>query len=435
MMLFGSNLKKALNAALKDHSAAAEAIERVSKDQVQSAAEAELVVQVLKLFPLSQEEGARTVGSPLHDVVAWMQGVEDDKATAVFKRLGGPELARVFDRAEPLLTELEDTFRLKTDLMFLLKVLCMYAPDGGLERVYRAARSTHLHDAYLWSVIFDIVASEDHPWQAQIVEALRDPLPRGFAGIAYLDLVNGLARAGHLERHPFDSEPGSALLSGWLSSRDEGEYSYAHSATASVPFLRPDRRAMVQRLAEGHPSRDVQLEAAWAAAKLGEERGLETLQEACADPRYASKAVRYLEELSAEDRIPVHTRSADFKALAEMCEWLAHPQEFGRPPKEIEQADSRELFWPPTSDRRQLWIFRYEYPPNEGETEPDIGYGMVGSETFALFGESTADKTPDEVYALHCAWELEMNEDPRAPEERTIDAGMRILAEHNPGFG
>ena len=79
-------------------------------------------------------------------------------------------------------------------------------------------------------------------------------------------------------------------------------------------------------------------------------------------------------------------------------------------------------------------MVRYEYAPDEEGGEPDAGYGMVGSVTFALFGESTADKTAEEVYGLHCAWELEMNEDRRAPAERTTRAGMAILAKHNPGF-
>ena len=59
---------------------------------------------------------------------------------------------------------------------------------------------------------------------------------------------------------------------------------------------------------------------------------------------------------------------------------------------------------------------------------------MVGSDTFALFGEDTAGLSPEDIYGLHCCWELEMNEDPRAPEERTPEAGRRILAEHNSGF-
>jgi hypothetical protein len=31
---------------------------------------------------------------------------------------------------------------------------------------------------------------------------------------------------------------------------------------------------------------------------------------------------------------------------------------------------------------------------------------MVGAATFALFGEATADLPPEDIYGLHCCWEL-----------------------------
>jgi hypothetical protein len=114
-----------------------------------------------------------------------------------------------------------------------------------------------------------------------------------------------------------------------------------------------------------------------------------------------------------------------------MCRWLAHPMEFGKPPTHIELYDTRELFWPPTGDRRRVWLFKYTYD------EPDkrkSGLGMVGSVTFAMFGETTADLSAEDAYGLHCAWELEFRKDPRAPEQRTAIAGRGILAKHNDGF-
>ena len=71
----------------------------------------------------------------------------------------------------------------------------------------------------------------------------------------------------------------------------------------------------------------------------------------------------------------------------------------------------------------------------EEAAKDDAGYGMVGSVTFALFGEATSALTPIEVYALHCCWELEMNHDPRAPEKRSVKAGMALLQKHNPRLG
>jgi hypothetical protein len=433
--MLGSKLTKALTAALQDPTSVGDRIRSVSGEQVRTAAEAELIVRVLKLFPLPSGSSARrVVGSPLHDVVAWIQGAEAEEAVAVFRQFGAPELLRVVDETMGA-ASCEDALGISDDLLFLLKVVCMYAPVGGLERLAAAARSPLLRDGYLWSVILGIVSEDGHPWQTDLVEALRDPLPDGFAAVAYLDLANAAARSGRLARHPFDTEAGLARLRAWLSDPDEKSYGHGHSAAASIPFLSPRARAIVQALADRHPDHPVRLEAAWAAAACGEARGYGTLQAACADPRHAIAAMRYLSELGAEDRIPLHTRSADFQAISEMCEWLAHPQEFGRPPGDIRQVDTRELFWPPTNDRRRLWVFRYEYPPRDGETEPDIGYGMVGSVTFALFGQSTADHSAEQVYALHCAWELEMNHDPRAPNRRTVEAGMQILRGCNPGFG
>ena len=115
-----------------------------------------------------------------------------------------------------------------------------------------------------------------------------------------------------------------------------------------------------------------------------------------------------------------------------MCEWLAHPREYGRPPDSIEKVDTRELYWPPTRDRRQLWIFRYRYFDEDGDVMDDC-YGLVGSITWSMldFTEASAD----DVYALHCASELRDKQDPQAPPKVEASAGRKILKRYNPEFG
>jgi len=422
-----SRLSRELGRALRGDAELGGVIDEVSDEPVATAAEAELVVQVLRKLPLAAPSSDSVVSSPVHDVVAWFQGVESEAAFGVLDRFGGPELVRLFDRLFVHVESCQD------DLMFLLKVLALYVPDGGLERLVTAARSPLLADAYLWSVVFEISARPDHPWGPELARALSDPLPSGFLGVAFLDLSNTLAREARIERHPWDSDRGVAELSRFTSSRVEEEFSYARSALGAAPFLSPPAAERLLALGREHPDMHVRIEAAWASAHTGREQGFAELQQACADPRYAAVAMHYLEELDASHRIPLVSRTEDFRAMAEMCQWLAHPSEFGRVPDRIEQVDSRELHWPPTNDVRRVWLFRYRYPGDEG-AEPDEGLGMVGSVTFALFGETTADKTPEDAYALHCAWELEMNQDPRAPEKRTVAAGRRILAEYNEGF-
>jgi hypothetical protein len=95
--------------------------------------------------------------------------------------------------------------------------------------------------------------------------------------------------------------------------------------------------------------------------------------------------------------------------------------------------DSRVLYWPPTDDERRLWLFKYTYEDRE-TGEPDSGIGMVGSVTFALFGEATPTLTAEELYGLHCCWELKNKGDPRAPKKRSPKAGIRILRKHGNEF-
>ncbi|HET9446859.1 MAG TPA: hypothetical protein VFO35_11395, partial [Steroidobacteraceae bacterium] len=115
---------------------------------------------------------------------------------------------------------------------------------------------------------------------------------------------------------------------------------------------------------------------------------------------------------------------------AEMSQWLAHPNEMGRAPDELTLVDSRELNWPPCGDRRWLWVFRYRYV--KGDDGPDEGYCMTGSVTWAMFGQNTLDLTVEDVYGLHCAWELMQCESSEAPKEMDPAAGREILRRYNP---
>jgi hypothetical protein len=274
-------------------------------------------------------------------------------------------------------------------------------------------------------VIFRLFDRE-HPQQGALLEALRSPLPRGFVAVAYLDFCNALAYESGLDAHPFDSTPGTTLLEAWLGDPDPAGASYAHSAAASLPFLRGERRAKLLELALDHGSVRVRLEGAWAAGRLGDPRGVERLSAACLDSRTSHVAQEFLAELERSDAVPPAALEPTFAAEVELCAWLAHPHEYARPPAEVRLLDRRTLRWPPTGDERPLWLFEFAYPGHQGR-RPARGVGMVGSITFSLFGETSAEQDPLDVYALHCCWELEVKGDPRAPAQRSVEAGRRLL--------
>ncbi len=358
--------------------------------------------------------------------MAFMQQVGTAEARDAFIQHGLPRL-RSLIREAIAKPEEKDRYAL-----FALKLLAMYRQPEDVDLFAEAVRAPIEPDNYMWTPAFYAIDAEN-PLTQQLIDRLRDPLPTQFARVVFLDKCNALAIEGHLSSHPFASVEGLAALEQWLASTKQDEASYAVSACAALPFVpSPDRERLLE-IAGRHPSIDVQMESAWAGAKMGVASAADTLVAFATDARYSSRAVAYLRELGLEQRVPPAVTEPDFVALAEMCQWLAHPNEMGCAPDEITLADSRELYWPPTKDRRQLWVFRYRYNKTDGET--DEGYGLVGSVTWAMFGSNTIHLSPEDVYGLHCAWELIQCGDPTAPPESEVAAGRAILAKHNPGFG
>jgi hypothetical protein len=418
-----SKLEKSLTAWLRKSGSLQTELSR-DGDRVSSEAEARLVCAALDKALSARPIQKYTEGSyNLNSAVALFQNTDSDSATALLRAQGLPRL-RV----------LVESYLSNRDLdpdavVFVAKILAMYGEPQDVDLIINLARDADCEDRYLWSVIFDVLASHGSIAE-RVIDGLRRPLPTKFCGIAFLDLCNRMAISGTAAKHAFESPEGYSRLRELLSSNKDAESSYAISATAALPFISHEVSAELMEMAGAHPEVAVRIENAWAQGKMGREPALAQLAEYARNPLYASRAIRYLEELGHAERIPEEARTADAKALAEMAEWLAHPNELGAPPEEVFIADTRELFWPPTNDRRQLWIIGYKY---RSEDEPLEDYGLVGSTTWAMFSEPRVSK-PIEIYAVHCCWELQANDDPRAPSERSVAAGLRILAENNPEF-
>ena len=125
--------------------------------------------------------------------------------------------------------------------------------------------------------------------------------------------------------HPFNTDQGIERLTGYLTDTDPEHDSHAKSAVTALPFINEAARSRLIDLANGHKAIAVQIEAAWAMAKLGSETGRDRLVEFCRDPKTASLARNYLEEIGQVSHVPQECLEPDFLALAEMCEWLAPP--------------------------------------------------------------------------------------------------------------
>ncbi|HEX4796588.1 MAG TPA: HEAT repeat domain-containing protein [Humisphaera sp.] len=358
--------------------------------------------------------------SPLFNLIRLLQKVGSEEAFQILQSQTMPVLEGVFDR------EFGSGKNNAQELGRLLSALANFGRREGFERVVRAIRSD-LNCGWGWKGVFGPFGAR-HPFLHDLLAIPISDYPRGFVRVALLDHVNQLAIKGRLAKHPFDSDAGRQQIRDWIGDADPEHSSYAHSATAALPFISNPQRDELLKLAMNHVSSDIQLEAAWAAGKLGNKGGIEFLIGACANVATFMRAARYLSELGHEADIPAECEDVDFVAEAAARSWLAHPNEFGRQPDEIAPFDSRTILWPPADEERLLHLFHYRYRSTEAGKADTTGVVMTGGRsTFSLISETTADMCAEDIYALHCCWELEMNEDPRAPDERTVEAGRKIL--------
>lgn len=343
------------------------------------------------------------LGDAAYALAGLFQDVEDRECDAfeALREHGIPELLRLFDEIAESQTE-EET----NTLLFILKVLALYGTTEGTLKIVEAARLPLKPDGYMWSVVLGNFKS-GHPETELLYKSLSNPLPPDFIGVSLLDAANACLIEGGEMLHPFDTAEGKQRLRAWLASCDASESSYAHSATASLPFVsNPDRDELLD-LAMKHPEAGVQIEAAWAAAKLGREEGLRRLADYCRDFKHAQSAKRYLSELKREDIIPASANEPGFEALAEFAQWLAHPSELGRLPDDLEIVDHRELVWPPERESKPFWLVKYRVKDTTGLGEDDVECGLVGSMTFCFFSYKLTQRPPEDAYSVHCYWEME----------------------------
>ena len=432
-----AGFRELLTEALREPDSLSEAIEALEEIQLESIDDARLTIRLLRHLPLESEDRWQ---SPHYTVMGWLEDASEG-AWSVLRVEAAGELLRIYDSLVDRLSDETDVLAVASDALSVLKVLVLYRIEGALHRLVAAAQHPVLQNAYLWSSVFEAVDGADaheaeegseHAWRFEINRLLGQGWPDGFARLAFLDHVNRMAWDGEISGHPFDDARGHEALADWLEAGIEVLPGAARSAATALAFLNPSAQAALLDKAEAHPETTVRIEAAGVRASLGDAMSIERLRSWAEDPRFSVLAVAHLEQVGAVDVVPPTSQGQDFRAAATMASWLAQPSEFNRPPDDLVAVDSRELHWPPTDDRRQVWLFRYRYWPVTPDDPSFEGLGMVGSVTFAMADEDTEDLSIPEAYGLHCAFELEMMDDSRAPPVRDALAGLRILRESNP---
>lgn len=399
--MFSSALQRAIARGMQPNGNLNDELGKLNDYPIRSRKDAKAICDALRRLPLkaSDENG---FSSPLHALAALFQDVDggDCPAFEVLYREGLPELMRIFDaRIED--PEADDD----ADLLMVLKILALYGSREGADTIVKAARRPLQPRGYLWHVILSAF-SENHPQRDYLFAALSDPLPGHSIAGALLDSANALAIDGHLSAHPFNSPIGWQQLQSWLDDSEPEHFCYAQSATAALPFMSASARDRLLALAMDHPAANVQMQAAWAAGKLGRESGLKILARYCLDINHSDVAQRFLAEFDRQDLIPPEAKDPSFRAQADFAQWLAHPNELGKPPDELKIVDHRLVAWPPERELKPFWLIRYLLRDRTGLKEDNVDCGLVGSMTWCFFTYHMHERPPEDAYAIHCYWEM-----------------------------
>ncbi len=263
---------------------------------------------------------------------------------------------------------------------------------------------------------------------------------RSMAG-CILDLANFFTRERIVESHPgrHRLEAMTALYRGMINHLEDLETSpqkYARNAqelkrlldecvplvvslTDALALAGAKEALPLLRRALELSHRRVQVEAAAALARMGEEQGIDSLVRLLQQPSMRRRAAAYLKELGHAQRIPPELNSPLALAEARLAEHLADPHQVGMAPDRLQLLDQRKLFWPGFHEPQPCYLFEYHYQLPSREF---TGVGMAGPVVHSFFVD-LHDLPPRDIYAAYAGWSVEdasMNETSReqfSPEQ------------------
>lgn len=413
-MFFDTPLQKLIKQGMTTGDISGELLE-LDDYQISSKKDAKSICKALRSLPSQKSNDPY---GDVHCLAALFQEVESRTCPAfeVLVDEGNAELIRLYDEIVRLNDEEKES-----DLLFLLKILVAYATKAGAQRVVDAAKSNLSPDSYPWCYVFGEFF-EGHPQKEFVLGELSDPVPEGFLGICLLDCANEAATEEGLAKHPFDNPSGIERLNALLKNPDPEKSSFAISATSALPFISNPDQAQLTDVGMAHRDKTVQIAAASAAASAGMENGLSFLAKTCLDVDHSDVARKHLADLNRSDLIPKEAQDPDFLAKADFARWLAHSNELGESPDELEIIDKRELVWPLEDKPAPIWLIKYCLRDPYRLKKDDVDIGMVGKTTWCFFSHDMLKRPIEDCYAMHCYWEMEQKEliaedAPEAPTE------------------
>lgn len=369
-----------------------------AKYQVNSEDEAEKICEALKIIKNKfTSSKIKSLDNSLFCLISLFKNVSSYNAISYLNDNGIPLICDLLDTISSFSY---DNASFKSDLS-ILQILALSPSENGFQYISKYILKDYKSNSYFWMGIFEIVSHDKNRSQF-LVDNLKGHLPINFLGITYLDFCNDIRRNGYIEHHPFNNDKGFQFILNVLENLSDDNQSYLLSLIDAIPFIEKKYSDTILHFSKNSKNVNVKISIARAGATLGIAEYKNQLINFANDYRYHELVIEYLKELNLENLLSEITYSNDFKALSEMCSWLSHPSEYGTYPDVAEIIFKSEIYWPPTKDRRVIYLIKFKYPDDGSDFSE--GIGLVGSITFA-FGD-TKNKSIIEMLAYHCLWEL-----------------------------
>ncbi|MCF7785856.1 MAG: GYF domain-containing protein [Prosthecobacter sp.] len=290
-------------------------------------------------------------------------------------------------------------------------------------------------DSLEWYKVYSIYGIRS-PLTAHLMRALAVAPPAGRGGKLVLNHINMLIQQGWEGDHPYNSLHGLDVLKSWMESSKPESIELASGAARTAAYLKAEFRDVLIPMALQHPQASVRLAAAWADAKSGGTTGVPLLKKACVDVQQSAAAQGLLKNLLLEDEIPLEVRDPGFITKSMVALTLAHTSFLGEPPLSIDIYDHKDLFWPPSRQRGDIWLLKFTFRSKDGGAAK-TGYAMQSTLVNCYFLKGDVTSTvPEDIYLRACASEFmgyaKSKNDPTAKKEAWKRALM-ALRENNPG--
>jgi hypothetical protein len=239
------------------------------------------------------------------------------------------------------------------------------------------------------------------------MRAIRAPLPDEKIAFQLLETSNEMMLAEIISNHPFDTPVGYKQLASWLTQPvdhpdDEDIPEVISASLAALAFVESREREALLKLAIQHPDKNVQLEAAWVAAKANHEFGVKALESLCKDIHSSAKAKSYLEEIGKRNAIPAEALEPNFAALARFSNLL--------PSLNVDKfdiVDHRELTWLPNDTKIKVWLIRHVTKEKYGLSPDRTTLGLVVDGRESCLAIDGIERRPiEDIYSIFKYCEL-----------------------------